>query len=200
MVPGDHDVDASKQARNKQIIDKHMGYMAVSRAPVLSPIEEGGTVRSVKEILTSSRASSVSSLNGEVNHNGESEIPPTIVEEDGNPDDAFPLPIKTEMTSLLTCVCACADHSKPHDSVTVEMDNEGTFQGRLLVDRSERPSIPESRSTSSERMIQRPVTPPKLCLSVPGAVKNNHHRSLPFTTVKQKLAPVKATPYSLGHR
>ncbi|KAH3878105.1 bestrophin-2-like [Dreissena polymorpha] len=143
IVPGDHDVDASKQARNKQIIDKHMGYMAVSRAPVLSPIEEGGTVRSVKEILTSSRASSVSSLNGEVNHNGESEIPPTIVEEDGNPDDAFPLPIKTEMTSLLTCVCACADHSKPHDSVTVEMDNEGTFQGRLLVDRSERPSIPE---------------------------------------------------------
>ncbi|KAH3778449.1 hypothetical protein DPMN_179945 [Dreissena polymorpha] len=49
-------------------------------------------------------------------------------------------------------------------------------------------------------MPKGPVTPPELCLSVPVAVKNNHHRSLPFTTVKQKLATVKATPYTLGHR
>ena len=51
LVPGDHEVDASKQARNKQIIDKHISYMgAVSRPPVLSAIEEGNTIRSVKVI------------------------------------------------------------------------------------------------------------------------------------------------------
>jgi hypothetical protein len=40
-------------------------------------------------------------------------------------------------------------------------------------------------------------TLPQLCWSVSGAVKNILNRSLPFTTVKQKLAPVNATPYSL---
>ncbi|KAH3853105.1 hypothetical protein DPMN_095628 [Dreissena polymorpha] len=52
----------------------------------------------------------------------------------------------------------------------------------------------------SMQRVKGPVTPPELCLSVPVAVKNNYHRSLPFTTVKQKLAAVKATPYTLGHR
>lgn len=47
-VPGDTNIDASKHTRNKQILDKHMAHMAVSRPPVLSAIEEGNTIRSVK--------------------------------------------------------------------------------------------------------------------------------------------------------
>lgn len=51
-VPGDTEIDASKQARNKQILEKHMGgYMAVSRPPVLSAIEEGNTIRSMKVLI-----------------------------------------------------------------------------------------------------------------------------------------------------
>jgi len=47
-VAGDREVDTSKAARNKQLLDKHMSHMAVSRPPVLSAIEEGNTIRSVK--------------------------------------------------------------------------------------------------------------------------------------------------------
>ncbi|KAL4229154.1 chloride channel [Mactra antiquata] len=81
-VPGDTDIDASKQSRNKQILDKHMGYMAVSRPPVLSAIEEGNTIRSMKEIISS--PSSVTSLETME----ESDIPiPTTIEEEGPCDD-----------------------------------------------------------------------------------------------------------------
>ncbi|WAR05255.1 BEST3-like protein [Mya arenaria] len=83
VVPGDHEVDASKSARNKQIIEKHMSHMAVSRPPVLSAIEEGNTIRSVKEILT---PSSPSNLSLEMTDETVQPLPATIVEEG---DDVF---------------------------------------------------------------------------------------------------------------
>ncbi|XP_052787061.1 bestrophin-4-like [Mya arenaria] len=83
VVPGDHEVDASKSARNKQIIDKHMSNMAVYRPTVLSAIEEGSTIGSVKDILT---PTSPSILSLEMTDETVQPIPETIEEE---ADDVF---------------------------------------------------------------------------------------------------------------
>ncbi|KAH3699180.1 bestrophin-4-like [Dreissena polymorpha] len=82
IVSGEHDVDASKQTRNKHILDKHMTHMTASRPPFLSAIAEGS-----KETLNRSTAPSVSSLDEEVTHTGDAEVPRIIVEEDENTDD-----------------------------------------------------------------------------------------------------------------
>ena len=68
-MANDSPVDFSKAARNKQIMDEHFGFnLALPRR--LSAIEEGGTIRSINEILTPS-ATQVSLIE---------EIPDTIQE------------------------------------------------------------------------------------------------------------------------
>ncbi|XP_069115846.1 bestrophin-4-like isoform X2 [Argopecten irradians] len=52
-IPDGYDIDESSHRRNAQIIEKAMAGKAVSRAPLLSAIEEGGTITSLTQILTS---------------------------------------------------------------------------------------------------------------------------------------------------
>ncbi|XP_045207719.2 uncharacterized protein LOC123559734 isoform X2 [Mercenaria mercenaria] len=87
-VPGDNsNIDASKQARNKQLLDKHMAYMAVSRPPVLSAIEEGNTIRSVKDLIPSPSSHSLETMDENPRYaDGDVPIPTTIEEEDDDED------------------------------------------------------------------------------------------------------------------
>ncbi|KAH3692660.1 bestrophin-4-like isoform X2 [Dreissena polymorpha] len=110
------DVDASKQTHNKHILDKQMIHMPVFRPPYLSVIDEGSTVRSVTDLT-----SSVSSSNEEVAHNGDSEIPTVIVEEDEKQDDVLPLSVKSEKASHAS---EAAD-SKQSDSIAIKIQNDG---------------------------------------------------------------------------
>lgn len=52
-IPDGYDIDESSHRRNAQMIEKAMAGKAVSRAPLLSAIEEGGTITSLTQILTS---------------------------------------------------------------------------------------------------------------------------------------------------
>ena len=63
----------------------------------------------------------MSSSNEEVAHNGDSEIPTVIVEEDEKQDDVFPLSVKSEKASH---ALEAAD-SKQSDSIAIKIQNDG---------------------------------------------------------------------------
>ncbi|XP_033729847.1 uncharacterized protein LOC117319108 [Pecten maximus] len=73
-VPDGYDIEETTHRRNAQIIEKAMTGKAVSRAPLLSAIEEGGTITSLTQILSSDDEE-------EAGESGRMELIPEIYEE-----------------------------------------------------------------------------------------------------------------------